>query len=75
MKIDFPMYNKQRNRMWLLKDLVMLKCKSRTNLHAVQYRQPGPVLMFCHYLRNGYPKHFVVMFCGTASLALFLAYS
>ena len=28
----------------------MLKCKSRTNLHAVQYKgQPSSVLMFCSY--------------------------
>ena len=38
------------NKMWSLKSLVMLKCESRTTLHAVQYkRQPGPVLMFCPY--------------------------
>ena len=28
----------------------MLQCKSRTNLHAVQYKgQPSSVLMFCSY--------------------------
>ena len=38
------------NKMWSLKSLAMLKCESRTNLHAVQYKyQPGPVLMFCSY--------------------------
>ena len=48
------------NKMWSLKSLVMLKCESWTSLHAVQYKwQSGSVLMFC----------------GTASLALFLACS
>ena len=56
------MYSKQtnlkgeyfRNKMWSLKGLVMLQCKSGTSLHAVQYtRQPGSVLMFCpYYFRN-----------------------
>ena len=48
------MYSKQANKMWSLKRLVMLKCKSRTSLHAVQNkRQPGSVLMFCpYYFRN-----------------------
>ena len=71
------MYSKQTNKMWLLKSLVMLKCEVRTSLHAVQYKsQPGSVLMFCpyYYFRNGKPRHFV-MFCGTTSLALFLARS
>ena len=37
-----------------LKSLVMLKCETRTCLYAVQYKwQPGSVLMFCHYFRNG----------------------
>ena len=26
------------NKMWSLKSLVMLKCESRTSLHAVQYK-------------------------------------
>ena len=26
------------NKMWLLKSLAMLKCESRTSLHAVQYK-------------------------------------
>ena len=38
------MYSKQKklkdvyswNKMWLLKSLAMLKCESRTSLHAVQ---------------------------------------
>ena len=32
----------------------MLKCESRTSLHAVQYKwQPGSVLMFCfYYVKN-----------------------
>ena len=60
--------------MWSLKTLAMLKCESRTSLHAVQYKwQPGSVLMFCsYYFKNGQPKHFALMFCATASLALFL---
>ena len=40
------MYNKQTNlkgvyswnRMWSLNSLAILKCKSRTSLHAVQYK-------------------------------------
>ena len=53
----------------------MLKCESRISLHAVQCKgQPGPVLIFCsYYFKNGQSRHFVLMFCGTASLALFLA--
>ena len=32
--------------------------------------------MFCpYYLRNGQPRHSFLMFCGTASLALYLACS
>ena len=46
MKLDCPMYGKQthlkgvyfRNKMWSLKSLVMLKCESRVNLQAVQYK-------------------------------------
>ena len=63
MKLDCPMYSKQTNlkgvyswnKMWSLKSLVMLKCESRTSLHAVQYKwQPGSILMFCpYYFRNG----------------------
>ena len=46
--------SKQTNKMWSLKSLVMLKCESWTSLYAVQYKwQPGSVLMFCHYFRNG----------------------
>ena len=43
------------NKMWSLKSLVMLKCESRTSLHAVQDNsQPGSVLMFCfYYFKNG----------------------
>ena len=33
-----PMYSKQTGKMWSLKSLVMLKCESRTSLHAVQYK-------------------------------------
>ena len=56
MKLDCPMYSKQKNKLWSLKSLVMLKCESRTSLHAAQHRQPGSVVMFCHYFRNGYSK-------------------
>ena len=38
MKLDCPIYSKQTNKMWSLKSLVMLKCESRTSLHAVQYK-------------------------------------
>ena len=33
-----PMYSKQTGKMRSLKSLVMLKCESRTSLHAVQYK-------------------------------------
>ena len=64
------------NKLWPLKNLVTLKCESRTNLHAVQYKwQAGSGLMPCPcYFRNGYPRHFVLMFCGAESLVFFLAY-
>ena len=50
----------------------MLKYEGRTSLHAQEYEcQPGSVLMFrSYYLKNGQPRHFVLLFCGTASLAL-----
>ena len=35
-KLDCLMYCKQTNKIWSLKSLVMLKCESRTSLHAVQ---------------------------------------
>ena len=42
------------NMMWSLKNLAMLKCKSRTSLHAVQYKwQPGSVLFCSYYFKNG----------------------
>ena len=65
------------NKMWPLTSLVILKCESGTTLHAAQYKwQPGSVLMFCpYYFRNSSRRHFVLMFCGTASLALFMACS
>ena len=45
----------------------MLKFESRTSLHA------GFVPKFCsYYFKNGCLRHFVIMFCGTANLALFL---
>ena len=37
-KLDYPMHSKQTNKMWSLKNLLMLKCESRTSLHAVQYK-------------------------------------
>ena len=45
-KLDCPIYSKQThlkvvyswNKMWSLKSLVILKCESRTSLHAVQYK-------------------------------------
>ena len=38
-----------------LKSLVMLKCESRSSLHALQCKwQPGSVLKFCpYYFKNG----------------------
>ena len=65
------------NKVWSLESLAMLKCESRTSLHAVQYkRQPSPVLMYysCEF-KDGGPRHFVFMVCGTSILALFLACS
>ena len=32
------MYSKQRNKMWSLKSLVILKCETRTSLYEVQYK-------------------------------------
>ena len=37
MNLDCPTYSKKAVKMWSLKGLVMLKCESRTSLHAVQY--------------------------------------
>ena len=31
-------YSLSANKRWSLKNLAMLKCKSRTSLHAVQYK-------------------------------------
>ena len=47
MKLDCPMYSKQKklkdvyswNKIRSLKSLAMLKCQSRTSLHAVSTRQ------------------------------------
>ena len=60
--LNTSMYSKQTNlkglyswnKMWSLKSLAMLKCESRTTLHAVEYKwQSGSVLMFCsYYFRN-----------------------
>ena len=46
MKLYCPMNRQQTNlkgvyswnKMWSLKSIVMLKCESRTSLHAVQYK-------------------------------------
>ena len=36
--------------MWSLKNLAMLKCYSKTSLHAVQYKsQSDPILIFGSY--------------------------
>ena len=35
---DCSVYKKQANKIRSLKSLVMLKCESRTSLHAVQYK-------------------------------------
>ena len=61
--------------MWSLKSLAILKCESVTSLHAVQYKsQLGSVLIFySFYFKNGYPRHFVFMVSGTASLLKMLA--
>ena len=37
-KLDYPMYNKQTNRMLSLKSLVVLKYEIRTSPHAGQYK-------------------------------------
>ena len=65
------------NKMLPLTSLAMLKCESRTSLHAVQYKwQACSVLMFrFYYFKYGYPRRFVHMSPGTASLTLFLACS
>ena len=61
MKLDCLMYNKQTNKMWSSKSLVMLKCGNRNSLHAVQHKwQLGSILMFCpYYFRNRWPRDFV----------------
>ena len=43
------------NKTWSLKSLVMLKCESRTSLHAAKYKwQPDSVLILCpYYFRYG----------------------
>ena len=44
MKLDCPMYSDQTDKIWSLKILVMLRCTSRTSLHAVHYKsQPVDV--------------------------------
>ena len=63
MKLDCPINSKQTNlkaayswnKMSSLISLAMLKCESRTSLHAIQNkRQPGSVLMFgSYYFKNG----------------------
>ena len=37
-KLDSSMYSKQTNKMWSFKNLVMLRCESRTSLHGVKYK-------------------------------------
>ena len=61
----------------LWKSLAMLKCESRSSIHAVQYKwQPGSVRMSCsYYFKNDKPRHFVPMLRGTTSLTLFIAFS
>ena len=57
------------NKMWSL-------CWSlRVELVYMQYQykwQPGSVLMFCYYCKNGWPRYFVLVFRGTTNLALLL---
>ena len=46
MKLDCPMYSKQKTlegayswtKMWSLKVLAILKCENKTSVHAVQYK-------------------------------------
>ena len=57
------MHSKQTNlkgvyswkKMCSLKSLAMLKCESRSSLHAAQYKwELGSSLMFCsYYFKNG----------------------
>ena len=37
-KLDCTVHSNQTNKMWSLKCLRILKCESRTSLHAVQYK-------------------------------------
>ena len=37
-KLDCPIYSKQTNKMWSLKNLVMLKWVTRASHYAVQYK-------------------------------------
>ena len=63
------------NKMWSLKSLAKLMYE-RTSLYTVQYKlHLGSVLMICSYFENGQPKQFVLMFCWTPIVALFLACS
>ena len=64
-------------KIWSLKSLSILNCESRTSLHVVQYKwQPSsPVIFVSYYFKNGWPRQFFLMLCGTASLVLFLACS
>ena len=43
------------NKIWSFKRLAMLKCESKTSLHAAKYKlQLGSTLMFCSYhFKNG----------------------
>ena len=65
------------NKMWSIKSLAILKCENKTSLDAVQYKwQPGSALIFRrNYFKNGWPRHFVLLFSAIASLNLFWACS
>ena len=84
MKLDHSMYSKQTNlkvvycwnKMQSLNGLQMLKCQSRTSLHAVQNKwQPGSVLMFLDLIILRMTSLDTLFLLSVGQQALFLACS
>ena len=69
------------NKMRSLKSLAMLRCESRTSLHQLlvymQHNINDNQVLFCFFycFKNAWPRPFALIFCGTVSLDLFLAFS
>ena len=69
-----PMYSKQTNKDVGIKKLSYVKWE--TKLVYLQYnKSDSQALFWCSVIILEMARHFVLMFCGTASLTLFLAYS